>query len=75
MHKNDLVDGLIYEENGIRIKEKNGFGGFVVSKNNKMEKRNINQLRMVPSATASVYMLKEYFERYCKNNISIRQLK
>lgn len=62
IHKNDLIDGIIYEENGIKIKEGREVGKFVTFNNNRKKKTKFDKLRMVPSASASVYMIEEYLK-------------
>lgn len=63
IHKDTLINEIIYENNGIKVDENNTQEGFVCFDNGKKEKSNIKQLNMVPSASAAVYMLKEYLEK------------
>lgn len=65
----DLINGIEYEENGIRIGNSYSSKGFVAYKKGKARKTYTMKLRMVPSASATIYMLKEYLKKEDCNKI------
>lgn len=59
LSKKDLIEGIDFEYNGIRMND-SASNGFFFFKNEKMICKKIDFLNMVPSASAAVYLFREF---------------